>query len=157
MEKSFKGADRVKQVRSELEAMKTKETEGVSDYLTRVQTVVNLLKQNGESLSDTRDIEKILRSLTENFENVVCAIEKSKVLEELTIEELSGSLQAHEQRKKKKNQETLDEALQRKATIKEEKAMYVQHNNHRRGTNFGGRNTNRGRGRGSENNYQERQ
>jgi hypothetical protein len=58
----------------------------------------------------------------DNFENVVCVIRESKNLEELTIEDLAGSLEAHEQRKKKKKQESLDEALQAKATIKEEKA-----------------------------------
>ncbi|XP_071713513.1 uncharacterized protein [Rutidosis leptorrhynchoides] len=107
LEKTFKGADRVKQVRlqtlcGELEAMKMKETEGVSEYITRVQTVANQLKRNGETLSDTRIIEKIMRSLTENFENIVCAIEESKILEDLSIEELACSLEAHEQRKNKK-------------------------------------------------------
>ncbi|XP_071713154.1 uncharacterized protein [Rutidosis leptorrhynchoides] len=72
LEKTFKGADRVKQVRlqtlrGELEAMKMKDTEGVSEYITRVQTVANQLKRNGETLTDSRIIEKILRSLTENF------------------------------------------------------------------------------------------
>ncbi|GJZ91814.1 retrovirus-related pol polyprotein from transposon TNT 1-94 [Tanacetum coccineum] len=129
--------------------------EGVSDYITRVQTMVNQLKQNGETLPDTRIIEKILRSLTENFKNVVCAIEDYKDLEDLTIEELAGSLEAHEQIKKKKKQESLDEALETKATIKDEKALFSHQNNHGKGTNSGGHNTNRGRGRGRENNNQE--
>ena len=81
LENAYKGADRVKQVRlqtlrGELEAMKMKETEGVSDYITRVQTIVNQLKRNGETLTDARVVEKILQSLTEDFENVVCAIEE---------------------------------------------------------------------------------
>ncbi|GKB30161.1 hypothetical protein Tco_0869562 [Tanacetum coccineum] len=91
--------------------------------------------------------EKILRSLTENFKNVVCAIEESKDLEDLTIEELVGSLEAHEQRKNKKKQESLDEALKTKATIKDEKVVFSHQNNHEKGTNSGGHNTNRGRGR----------
>jgi gag-polypeptide of LTR copia-type len=53
----FKGADRVKQVRlqtlhGELESMKMKESESVSDYITRVQAVVNQLIRNGEALTD---------------------------------------------------------------------------------------------------------
>lgn len=56
LEKVFRGVDRVKQVqlqilRGELEAMKVNETKGVSEYITRVQAVVNQLKPNGEHLS----------------------------------------------------------------------------------------------------------
>ena len=105
----FKGADRVKQVRlqtlrGELESMKMKESESVSDYITCVQAVVNQLIRNGEALTDARVVEKILRSLTDNFENVVCAIEESKDLAKLTVDELAGSLEAHEQCKRKKKE-----------------------------------------------------
>jgi gag-polypeptide of LTR copia-type/Domain of unknown function (DUF4219) len=66
LEKMFKGADRVKQVRlqtlrGELESMKMKESESVSDYITRVQAVVNQLIRNGEALTDAQVVEKILR------------------------------------------------------------------------------------------------
>ncbi|KAI6668246.1 hypothetical protein NL676_023809 [Syzygium grande] len=42
------------------EGMKMKESEGVSDYITRVQTVVNQLNRDGEKLSDAQVVEKIL-------------------------------------------------------------------------------------------------
>jgi len=116
LEKAFKGAIRVKQMRlqtlrGELEAMKMKESKDVSCYITRVQMVANQLKRNGETLTDARVVEKILRSLTDDFENVVCAIEESRNLEEMTIDDLAGSLEAHEQQKRKKKQEVLEEAL----------------------------------------------
>ncbi|GKF55885.1 retrovirus-related pol polyprotein from transposon TNT 1-94, partial [Tanacetum coccineum] len=127
-----------------------KETEGVSDYITRVQAVVNQLKRNGETLTDSRVVEKILRSLTEKFENVVCAIEESK------IDDLAGSLEAHEQRKIMKKQESFDDhVLQTNVTVEEE-AMHVQRNEHGRERNeqgkvernFGERGFGRGRGSG---------
>jgi gag-polypeptide of LTR copia-type len=107
LEKVFKGTDRVKQVRlqtlrGELESMKMKESESVSDYITRVQAVMNQLIRNGEALTDARVVEKILRSLTGNFENVVCVIEESKDLAKLTVDELVGSLETHEQCKREK-------------------------------------------------------
>ena len=43
-------------------------------------TVVNQLNRNEEMLAEPRVLEKILRSLTNNFENVVCAIEESNDL-----------------------------------------------------------------------------
>jgi gag-polypeptide of LTR copia-type len=59
---------RVKQVRlqtlrEKFESLKMKDFEGVSYYITRVQTVMNYLKRNGENLIDMRIVEKILRSL----------------------------------------------------------------------------------------------
>lgn len=47
-------------------------------------------------------MELILQSLTDNYENVVCAIEESKDLEDLTVDDLAGLLEAHEHRQKKK-------------------------------------------------------
>jgi gag-polypeptide of LTR copia-type len=115
LEKMFKGADRVKQMRlqtlrGELESMKMKESESVSDYITRVQAVVNQLIRNGEALTDARVVEKILRSLIDNFENVMCAIEEPKDLTNLTVDELAGSLEAHEQCKRKKGRFIDDES-----------------------------------------------
>ncbi|XP_022957213.1 uncharacterized protein LOC111458671 [Cucurbita moschata] len=43
-----------------------------------------------------------VESLNENYENVMCAIEESKDLEDLTVNDLAGLLKVYEQRKKKK-------------------------------------------------------
>ena len=61
----------------------------ISGYITCVQIVVNKLNQNREMLLEARVVEKILRSLTNNFENVVCAIEESKDLAKFTVDELA--------------------------------------------------------------------
>ena len=130
---------RLQTMRGELESMKMNELENVSDYITRVHTVTNQLNRNEEILPETRAVEKILRLLTNNFENVVCAIKELKDLAKFTVDELVGSLEAHEQRKKKK-EETLDQVLQTKASIKDEKELYSQNI--------------QGRGRGSRRNGQ---
>jgi gag-polypeptide of LTR copia-type len=129
LQTTYKEADRVKQIRlqtlrDEFEMLRMNNTERVSDYIIRVQTVTNQLKRNGETLSEQRVVEKILRSLTDTFENVICVIEESKNLAELTVDELASSLLAHEQRKNLKKKETLEEALQAKVVL-EEKALYV--------------------------------
>ena len=85
--------------------------------------MVDQLNRNREMLPETLVVEKILRLLIDNFENVVCAIDESKDLATFTVDELIGSLEAPEHRKKKK-EETLDQALQTKASIKDEKVLY---------------------------------
>jgi len=46
------------------------------------------MRRNEEKTEDIRVIDKLLRSLTSKFEHMVAAIEESKNLEEISIEEL---------------------------------------------------------------------
>ena len=92
--------------------------------------------------------------MTDGFENVVCAIGKSRDLEEIIIDDHEDSLEAYEQRKKKKKQEVLEEALQTKMTIKEDKVIYAQHN---QGRGHGDRSYGRSRDRSSGNNEEREQ
>ena len=72
--------------------MRMKEDEGVAEYVSRVETVANQLGRNRETLPACRVVEKILKSLTDDFENIVYAIEESKDLTALSVEELAGRL-----------------------------------------------------------------
>jgi gag-polypeptide of LTR copia-type/Zinc knuckle len=128
LEKAYKNVDRVKQIklqnlRGELELTQMKNKESVSDYISQVQMIVSQLRRNDEKLAENRVVEKVLRSLTDQFENIVYAIEESKDLSTLTIDELTGSLMAHEQRRKKK-QDTLEEALQVKMSLNNNKSSF---------------------------------
>jgi len=119
--------------------------------------VVNQLNRNGETLTDARVVDNILRTLTDNFESIVCGIEESKNLATLTVDELAGSLKAHKQRKKKKEEETLKQKLQTKASIKNEKVLYHQ-NSRSRGRGRGSRGNGRGgKGNSHEGYYKEKE
>jgi gag-polypeptide of LTR copia-type len=76
-------------------------------------------------------VEKILRSLTDTFENMICVIEESDNLTELSVDELVGSLLAHEQRKKNSRRKNLSRrSFKQRWFSKRRHCMYRRHNMH---------------------------
>ncbi|CAL5425341.1 unnamed protein product [Camellia sinensis] len=103
MKKKFEGSARVKRshlqaLRREFETLEMKAGEGVSEYFSRVLSVANKMRTHGEQMQDITVVEKILRSLSEKFNYVVCSIEESKDIDQLSIDELQSSLIVHEQK-----------------------------------------------------------
>ncbi|XP_074351974.1 uncharacterized protein LOC141691130 [Apium graveolens] len=123
LQKSFQGVEKVKKVRlqvlrGEFENLKMKSSEYIGEFIKRLKTVTNEMKRNGESLDDVRVMEKLLRSLTRKFDYVVTSIEESKDLSTISIDELVGSLQVHEQRMNQYDDAShLEKALQSKVSI----------------------------------------
>ncbi|KAH9292372.1 hypothetical protein KI387_042442, partial [Taxus chinensis] len=103
LQNAYQGSDKVKVVRlqmlrREFETLLMKDSKSVNDFFTRKMTIVNQMRTNGDIVEDHRIIEKVLRSLPVRFDPVVVAIEESKDLKQMSVDELMGSLQTHEQR-----------------------------------------------------------
>nr|DAD41107.1 TPA_asm: hypothetical protein HUJ06_015430 [Nelumbo nucifera] len=95
--KKYEGNERVKRsilqaLRKEFETLEMKSGEGVSDYFSRVMSVANKMRVHGEQMRDVTIVEKILRSLNDKFNYIVCSIEESKDTDRLSIDELQSSL-----------------------------------------------------------------
>lgn len=85
-------------LRRQFELLQTESTEKIGDYFTRILNLTNLMKSYGEKIQDKVIVQKVLHTLLPKFDYIVVAIEESKDLTAMQIEELQGSLQAHEQR-----------------------------------------------------------
>lgn len=70
----------------------------MDEYFTRTLTIANKMKAHGERMEQNVIVEKILRSMTIQFNHVVCSIEEYNNVSSMSIDELQSSLLVHEQR-----------------------------------------------------------
>ncbi|XP_070016596.1 uncharacterized protein [Nicotiana sylvestris] len=143
LQNSLQGVDKVKKVklqtlRADFEVLKMKESECISDYFSKVKAVVDQLRGYGDDIKDVCVVEKILRTLTPKFDFVVCAIEESKDLDSMMVEQLEGFLQAHEEKIKRRQEVSLEQLLKTQASFKDYGGE----------TSYRGNGRGRGRGRG---------
>lgn len=85
-------------LRKKFELLQMKEEETIQQYIAKVFVIVNQIKGLGFELADEDVVSKVMRSLSSIFVNVVTSIEEARDISTLTLNELSGSLQAHEAR-----------------------------------------------------------
>nr|XP_009771840.1 PREDICTED: uncharacterized protein LOC104222310 [Nicotiana sylvestris] len=96
------------------------------------KAIVNQIRRYGEDIEDVRVVENILRILIPKFDFVVCFMEESKDLDTMMVEQLEGSLQAHEEKIKRRQEVSLEQLLNTQASFKD----------------YGGEKSYRGNGRG---------
>ena len=75
-----------------------KDSKNVDTFYTRVVGLIYQLKSHGEPITDQRVVEKILKSLSPRFENLVVTLEEHTNMSTFTINELQASLINHEHR-----------------------------------------------------------
>ncbi|KAF1898006.1 hypothetical protein Lal_00032768 [Lupinus albus] len=129
LEKSYAGSLKVKKVRLQMmrrqyELLPMEEQETIVEYINRIRSLTDLMKGYGDKLDEQGIVDKVLRTLTTRFDNVVIAIEEAKDLDQLKLDLLLNlfySLFGTEERikrgcreeKKMRNEESLMFGLKR--------------------------------------------
>ena len=101
METAYEGTKNVKDTKLQMLTTRFKEpkmSEDVSfdSFYGKLNEVVIGKFNLGEKMKDLKIVKKILRSLSESFPAKVTAIEESKDLDDIKVQELIGSLQTYE-------------------------------------------------------------
>ncbi|XP_074348566.1 uncharacterized protein LOC141687257 [Apium graveolens] len=97
------GADRVKKVkvqtlRAEFESLVMKDNEQLDDFYLKLNGLVTNIQALGDTMADSYVVKKMLRAVPTKFLQIVSTLEQFGDLERLTVEEVVGSLKAHEER-----------------------------------------------------------
>ena len=97
METIYEGTKKVKDTKlqmltTQFEELKMSEDESFDSFYSKLNEVVNGKFNLGEKTEDSKVVRKILQSLPESFRAKVTAIEESKDLNEIKVQELVGSL-----------------------------------------------------------------
>ncbi|CAJ2652705.1 unnamed protein product [Trifolium pratense] len=116
LKEEFQGSERTKKMqvlnlRREFEALKMKEIETVREFSDRISKVVSQIRLLGEDLSDQRVVEKILVCLPDRFEAKISSLEETKDFSQITLAELVNALQATEQRRSLRLEESVEGAF----------------------------------------------
>jgi hypothetical protein len=95
-------------LRREFEMQKMKETETIRDFSDRLLFIVNKVRLLGEDFPDKKVVENILVTLPERFESKISLLEESKDLSKISLVELLNALQAQEQRRTIRQEESME-------------------------------------------------
>lgn len=103
MKKKYQGSKKVKRaqlqaIRRDFETLQMKNGESVNEYIGKAMSMANNMRIHDHKIKDNEVVEKILRSMTPKFDYMVCSIEESNDIENMSIDELQSSLLVHEQK-----------------------------------------------------------
>ena len=101
LETTYEGFKKVKDTKLQMlttrfEEVKMSDNESFDSFYGRLNEIVIAKFNLGEKTEDAKVVRKILRSLPESFRAKFTAIEESKNLDEIKIQEIIGSLQTYE-------------------------------------------------------------
>ncbi|XP_074342522.1 uncharacterized protein LOC141680110 [Apium graveolens] len=97
------GVERVKtakiqMLKSEFERMSMRESESLDDFYLKLSGLVTNIRAMGETIPESYIVKKLRRAVPQKFLQIVATLEQFGNLDVMTVEELIGSLKAHEER-----------------------------------------------------------
>ena len=100
LETTYEGTKKVKDTKLQMlttrfEELKMSEDESFDSFYSKLNEVVVSKFNLGEKMEDSKIVRKILWSLPESFRAKVIGIEESKDLDDIKVQELTGSLQTY--------------------------------------------------------------
>jgi hypothetical protein len=124
LKKEYQGNERTKNMQvlnliREFEMQKMKETENIKDYADRLLSIINKVRLLGKEFSDDRIVQKILVTMPEKYESKISSLEESKDLTSISLGELTNALQAQEQRRSMRLEESMQGAFQARTQYQE--------------------------------------
>ncbi|XP_027169592.1 uncharacterized protein LOC113769333 [Coffea eugenioides] len=120
LKKEYQGNERTKNMQvlnliKAFEMVNMKESETIKDYSDKLLGIVNKVRLLGKDFSDERIVQKILVTLPEKYESKISSLEESKDLSSISLAELVNALQALEQRRMIRKEETVECAFKAKS------------------------------------------
>ena len=118
-------------LRRDFESLDMKELDTIDSFFTQLLRLVNQIRFHGETLEEERVVEKKLICLPPRFDSIVVAIEESKDLSQISIDEIHSSLISHEHRLNGRTHTSLEHAFRHKfqsdmVDIREEQILEVE-------------------------------
>ncbi|KAL8089642.1 hypothetical protein AgCh_039213 [Apium graveolens] len=97
------GAEKVKMARAqtlkgEFEGLVIKETDQIDEFYLKLNGLVTNIRALGEKMEEAYVVKKLLKAVPFKFLQITSAIEQFGNLEQMSVEEVIGSLKAHEER-----------------------------------------------------------
>jgi len=157
LQKEFQGSDKVRSVKlltikRDFQNLQMRENEALKDYFSIVMEIVNQIRSLGENLIDKSVCEKIFISLSPKYNNIGAIIEETKDLSTLSVHDLMGSLEMHEQWLGRHTEQSIESAFQSRLNVKEQSKQSPAAGGSFRGGRFGRGHGRFGRGGGRNNN-----
>ena len=145
----YEGDERIKGMQAlnlvrEFEMQKMKESETIKEYANKLLSIANKVRLLGSNFFDSRIFEKILVTVPERFEATITSLENTKDMSKLTLAELVNALQAQEERKRMRVNDSVEGALQAKLQINQgEKSEWKKYKKKNFNTQEAAANTNK--------------